>query len=113
MTFCNKKYRHRNEHEFNCCHKDIDIINNKIDIAFVIQTTVSMDPYKNLIIKEIKEIINKFKIEQNSKIDFKYSFTLYRDHEEQGTFWGENYLTKAKDFTNYEEIIKFINEGNF
>ena len=68
-----------------------------------------MKDYKDAAIKTIKKIIHKFRNKNNSKKDFKFSLTMYRDHGEEG-FWGFMYVTKEKDFTNDKEILKFIEE---
>lgn len=74
-----------------------------LEIAFLIDTTSSMQPYinesKNTMVKIINEINDRMK---NTKFAIKYAVVAYRDHYDEKI----SYLTKHIEFSNDTDVIK-------
>ncbi len=83
-----------------------------LDICFVIDSTGSMISYITGAKNSIKEIMNqssiRFKKYKADESMLKFGIVAYRDHPPQ----EHSFVTKEKDFTDFEGSTKFLEELN-
>lgn len=83
-----------------------------LDICFVIDSTGSMISYITGAKNSIKEIMNqssiRFKKYKADESMLKFGIVAYRDHPPQEHSW----VTREKDFTDFENSTKFLEELN-
>ncbi|CAD8098821.1 unnamed protein product [Paramecium sonneborni] len=116
LSFCNQEAWHTQDerissHGFDCFenHKNNPILG--INIAFVIDTTSSMQRYIELCKNTIIEIMSKCRGKQNingEEIIVNFAVVSYQDHDPP--YSKQQQILKIQDFTTDKIVIQFLNK---
>lgn len=102
--YCNRPALHRDDHKFDCDHKE-DYTSNIIDICFCCDTTGSMSSYIEKSKTTCKKIIaDVLKLPSTGPRSVRFAFVAYRDHPPQ----DKSYVTRVQALVDEAPLQAFL-----